>query len=109
MKQVDPREALDTLWSFAPKYAQAKANRVYLEEFRKTLKAKLMKGCGLDAIGAQEREAYAHADYAALLDGLKEAVEQEETMRWRLVAAQAAIDIWRSQEASNRNMDKAAA
>jgi hypothetical protein len=54
------------------------------------------------AIGAQEREAYAHEEYKQLLNGLKAAVEVEEELRWALVAAQARIEVWRSQEASNR-------
>lgn len=109
MKPIDPQAALEAMWKTAPQYAQAKANRVYMEEFRKTLKARLMKGCGLDAIGAQEREAYAHEDYSRHLEALRQAVEQEETLRWRLVSAQAAVEVWRSQEASNRAIDRAAA
>jgi hypothetical protein len=31
---------------------------------------------------------------------------EEEKYRWELVAAQARIEVWRSQEASNRAMDK---
>ena len=68
-----------------------------------------MKGCGLDAIGAQEREAYAHADYAAHLKALQEAVQIEETLRWRMVTDQASVEVWRSQNASNRAIDRAAA
>jgi hypothetical protein len=106
---IDPQKHLRRMWENAPKLAQAKANRVYLEEFRKTLKSQLMKGCGLEAIGAQEREAYAHPDYSAHLDGLKAAVEAEELLRWRMVTDQASVEVWRSQEASNRAIDKAAA
>ena len=76
-KDFDPHEAVDFIYRTAPMYAQAKANRVYLEEFRKSKKALLMKGSGESAIGAQEREAYAHADYLQLLEGLREAVEKE--------------------------------
>lgn len=106
-RTIDPHDAVDFLLSNAEKLAQAKANRVYMEEFRKTLKAKLMKSCGVDAIGAQEREAYAHADYESHLGGLKSAVEIEESLRWKMVAAQARIEVWRSQEASNRAADRA--
>jgi hypothetical protein len=108
-KPIDPQGALEQLWKLAPQYAQAKANRVYLEEFRKTLKAQLMKACGESSIGAQEREAYADETYANHLKGLSVAVEQEEVLRWRLIASQAAIEVWRSQEASNRAMDRATA
>jgi hypothetical protein len=99
---IDPQKAVDFIRDSALPLAQAKANRVYCEEYRKTLKAKLMKGCGLDAIGAQEREAYAHPDYAAHLEALREAVAEEEKLRWQMVAAQARVEVWRSQESSAR-------
>lgn len=108
-KPIDPQAALEQMWKLAPQYAKAKANRVQLEEYRKSLKALLMKRCGVDAIGAQEREAYAHDEYVAHLEGLRAAVEEEETLRWRLVASQAAIEIWRSMNASNRAIDRSAA
>ena len=57
---------------------------------------------------AQERDAYAHPEYLALLEGLKHAVETEEQLRWTLIAAQARVEIYRTQEASNRMQDKAA-
>lgn len=79
------------------------------EEFRKSLKAQLMKASAENSVAAQEREAYSDETYIAHLQGLQAAVQQEETLRWRLVASQAAIEIWRSQEASNRNIDRATA
>lgn len=106
---IDPQRNLRRMYEYAPLYAQAKADRIHIEEFRKSLKAKLMKECGESAIGAQEREAYAHPDYIALLDGLRAAVQQEEMLRFRYMQAQAAIDVWRSQNAANRNIDRAAA
>jgi hypothetical protein len=77
-----------------------------MEEYRKSLKAILMKQSLETAVNAQEREAYSHADYIKLLEGLREAVETEERLRWEMVAAQARVEVWRSQEASNRAMDK---
>ena len=59
------------------------------------------------SIAAKEMEAYATDDYVELLKGLKEAVEVEEKLRWQLIAAQARIEIWRSQEATNRTIDRA--
>lgn len=104
--RFDPQSAVEQLWKLAPAYAKAKGERVYLEEFRKTLKAQLMKSSGESSIGAQEREAYASNEYVTHIKGLQAAVETEEIARWRLVAAQAAIEVWRSQEASNRSIDR---
>lgn len=109
MKELrDPNKAVDFIIQNAPLFAQARGERIYLEEFRKSKKAMLMKESGEPSIGAQEREAYAHAEYVQQLEGLKEAVVREETIRWQLVAAQARVEIWRSQEASNRTQDRSA-
>lgn len=107
MSDIDPQRAVDFILNNAQAIAEAKANRVYMEEWRKSLKAKLMKACGVEATGAQEREAYAHPEYLELLHGLREAVLIEERLRWQMVAAQARIEVWRSTEASNRRADRA--
>jgi hypothetical protein len=107
-RQIDPHDAVDFIYRQAPMYAKAKAERVWIEEFRKSKKALLMKACGESSVAAQEREAYSHADYLELLQGLRVAVESEETLRWGLVAAQARVEIWRTESANNRNMDRAA-
>lgn len=108
MKQIDPNKAVDYIIANASKFAEAKAHRVYLEEYRKSKKALLMSECKSEAANAREQYAYAHDDYIALLGGLREAVEIEEKLRWDLIAAQARIEVWRSQEATNRAQDKAA-
>jgi len=105
-----PEQAAQTIRDKAPAYGEAKAQRVYLEEFRKSKKALLMKDAltlGIEAANAQEREAYAHPSYQQLIRGLAEAIEKEETLRWELEAARLDIEIWRSREATNRNQDRA--
>ena len=54
-----------------------------------------------------EAYALAHPDFKLQIDGLKVAVEKEETLKWHLEAARLRVEVWRSQEASNRNIDKA--
>jgi len=107
----DPNKAVDFILANSAKYAKAKSQRVYLEEFRKTKKALLMKDAltmGIEAANAQEREAYAHPEYQELLKGLAEAIEVEETLKWNLEAARMRTDIWRTEQANNRLTDKAA-
>lgn len=106
-REIDPHAAVDYILANAGKFAKAKAERVYLEEFRKSKKALLMKASPESSGIAQERDAYADPEYIGVIDGLKEAVLVEETLKWTLIAAQIRVDIWRSQEASNRNQDRA--
>lgn len=109
MSDINPHDAVDFIYRQAPKYAKAKAERVYLEEFRKVKKALLMKAADQDrlSLAGQEREAYSHPEYQELLKGLQAAVEAEETLRWGLVAAQARVEIWRTESANNRSVDRA--
>ena len=101
-EKIDVMKCLDYIRDHAKQYAQARATRVYIEEFRKTLKARLMSEHIGEPVNAQERYAYAHNDYAELLDGLKVAIEQEENLKWKLIAAQAKIEVWRSFSANQR-------
>lgn len=107
-EQINPNQAVDFILKNAKLFAKAKSDRIYLEEFRKSKKALLMKDSLETTSAAQERDAYAHEEYRELLLGLKQAVEVEEQLRWTLIAAQARVEIWRSQEASNRLQDRAA-
>lgn len=99
----DPNKAIQFLIDNAPKFAQAKASRVYVEQFLKSKRALLMNESAAKTANEREAYAYAHADYIQLLDGLKVAVEQEETLKWQLTAAEAAIEVWRSMEATARS------
>jgi hypothetical protein len=103
-------EAIDFIFQNAPEYAKAKAERVYLEEFRKTKKALLMKAAlqKYEAVSAQEREAYAHPEYQELLKGLQAAIEIEEELKWRLEAARLRVEVYRTEEASARMQMRAA-
>jgi len=105
-----PEEAAQTIRDKAPAYGEAKAQRVYLDEFRKSKKALLMKNAlemGYEAANAQEREAYADPTYLQLLKGLAAAIEKEETLRWEIEAARLDVEIWRTREATNRLQDRA--
>jgi len=103
--EINIFRALDFIRDNAPAYAKAKAERIDLDEFRKTKKALCMKTAevrGTTAISAQERDAYADTEYGELLLSLRTAVEEEERLRWLIVGAQAKIEVWRTIEANRR-------
>jgi hypothetical protein len=102
----DPNKAIDYVIANAGKFAQAKANRIYLEEFRKSKKALLMNQSTEKTVNAREQYAYSHDEYLALLDGLKAAIEVEEKLKWEIAMAQARVEVWRSEQANNRNQDR---
>jgi hypothetical protein len=98
----EPTKAIQYIIDTAPLYAKAKADRIYLEEFRKSRKAQLMANSRLEALGKQEAYAYAHSEYIEILEGIRQAVEIEEKYRWLMTAAQARIECWRTEQYSAR-------
>ena len=103
----EPTKAIQYLIDTAPLYAKAKSDRIYLEEFRKSRKAQLASQAGTEVLGKQETYAYAHPDYIQILEGIREAVEREERYRWLMTAAQARIEVWRTEQYSARMEIKA--
>jgi len=108
VSDIDPQSAIETMWKLAPEYAQAKAHRLYLEEFSPVLRSRLMQAYPSLSVAGQEREAFARDEYEEHLKGLAAAVETEEKLRWRLTSAQTAIEVYRTMEASKRAIDRAA-
>ena len=103
---IDPNDAIEYIFKYGKRHAKAKAERIYLEEYRKSLKAILMKRSLENTVNAQEREAYSDPEYTQHLKALQAAVETEEEIRWGLIAAQARIEVFRTQSANDRAMDK---
>lgn len=96
--------------NMAPEYAEAKAARSYLEEFKKSKLAILMKsaeGRGYKTSAAQEREALADPEYHQLLLGLQEAIASEERLRYDMRRIEMQIEIWRTLRADERMERKA--
>jgi hypothetical protein len=103
----NPHKAIQFLIDTAEPYSKAKASRIFLEGFLKSRKAQLMSQAGTEVLGKQETFAYAHADYIEILEGIREAVEKEERFRYLMVAAQARIEVWRTEQYSARMEIKA--
>ena len=96
IKASEIERALDFLRDSATEAAQNRANRVYLEEYRKSLKAQIMSQSPDLPVNAQEREAYKHPEYLAHLEALKEAVFEDEKIRFLIEAAKAKISAWQT-------------
>lgn len=102
----DVQKALDRLRFKAKDAAKAKAERIYLEEFRKSIKATIMQKHLDLPVSAQEREAYASEEYVGHLLVMKDAIEADELARWQMIAAQAVIEAWRTASANMRGEAK---
>ena len=96
------QKAFDFLLDSAKEYAQAIANEHHLDKFEKKLLAKLKTESSETSDASKTREAYNHAEYETWLNGYKEAVYRLHEIRTRRENAQLAIEIWRSEQATER-------
>jgi hypothetical protein len=99
-------DALEYLRTNATNAAEARAHKIYMEEFRKTVKAQAMAKFNNLPVSAQEREAYRSQEYRDHLDAMKIAIHQDEENRWGMVHATSVIEAWRTQNANQRGMGK---
>ena len=87
-------------------YAKAEADRVYLEHYRHSKLAILMKEVqektGLTTVAAQEREARSDPEYIKLLEGLREATEIAEREGWLLRIAMRGSSMYQTEQATRR-------
>ena len=76
--ESDVEKAVNWLAAAADKAAQASAERQYLAEYRKVLKAQIMREHDDKPLVAQEREAYADARYMEHIEALREEIQRDE-------------------------------
>lgn len=107
ISEDDVDKAVEYLRTNARPAAQARANRIYMEEYRKVVKAQIMRENAGLPLGAQEVAACSDARYKQHLEALQSAVEKDEYNRWMMVAAEAKIEAWRTQQANARAEAKA--
>lgn len=103
-------EAAETalLWlrKNARKAGTAKAQLVYMENYRKIVLNRLKMNSLAKSDAAAETEARAHVDYEAACVALREAQEIHEEMYWKRIAAEATIEAWRSKNANQRGAER---
>jgi hypothetical protein len=105
IEEKEVEKAVEYIRTEAENYAKAKATRIYLEQYRKSLKAlRMIEADGTDK--TRESVAYANEEYIANIEALGNAVEIEETIKWKMIAAQAMVEVWRTQQANNRTIDR---
>lgn len=97
------QESIDFLFESVSKSARARAERVVLTEGLKRIQA-IEFGQAEGAVEAKKMAALASEAYGVALEGLKEAVRQDEGYRALRDAHSARIEAWRTQEATKRSV-----
>ena len=96
---------LQELRDQASLFAEAEAKRSYLDNYKHSKLAILMKefeGPDCKSVAAQEREARAHPEFIELLGALRDATEIAEKNKWFLNIAMRGSSLYQTQQATLR-------
>ena len=102
IKDEDVERAVDYLRDTAESCAKARAERLYLDDYTRSLRAEIMSEHLAEPLGAQERHAMADIRYRNHLEALKLAIYNDEKGHFLREAAEAKIRAWQTQQASER-------
>ncbi len=95
-------KAVDFLRDTARAAAQARAERLYMEQWIKTVLAQEQAKSAGGSVAASEIQARDSDAYKAALEAYRDAIQADEEFRFRREAASAKLEAWRSQSANER-------
>ena len=97
-------KALDYLRDSATEAAKTRAERLYLDDYSRVLRATIMSEHLAEPVNAQERYAFSDMRYRNHLEALKIAIYEDEKARFLREAAAVKISVWQSEHADQRRM-----
>ena len=104
----DANDAINYIYHHAPIYALAQGNHDRLSEYRKTKKSLLVMQRPESSFAMKEAWAYAHPEYIELLDEIQKYQIEAITEKLQIEAAKLRVEVYRTDSANNRRMDRAA-
>ena len=105
--ETDIDRALAYLRDNANQDAQARAERLYMEQWVKTVLAQEQAKINASSVAAAEMGARVSEPYIAALEAYKAAIFEDERRRFLRSAAETRIEAWRTQSSNQRAEGKA--
>jgi hypothetical protein len=103
---INPHEHLQRIVDLTEEYALADKNLTSLESYKSAIKAIQMKESTQVSAVMKEMDAYSSKAYEQWSIDYAEAKRIYTSLRLQIESAKLHLEVWRSQEASNRSTDK---
>jgi len=104
--EIDIQEVFNKLDNIKEEYSWAKGRLAGLESSKSSVKSIMMKKSSEQSLGGQEREAYASQEYQDHCDLIDEFTAKEALLKLEISIAQMKFEAWRSEQATNRNIER---
>ena len=103
---INPHKELQFIADNIEAYAKADQELTYQESFKSALKALQMQSSSQTSISGKEMDSYSSIEYQAWCETYSNAKREYTKLKLQIETAKLKIEVWRSQEASNRSTDK---
>lgn len=103
---INIQEIFDELERLKKPYSDAKGKLAGLEAAKNSVKAIMMKKSSEQSLGGQEREAYASNEFRNHCEMIDEITAKEALLKLEISIAQMKFEAWRSEQATNRNLER---
>ena len=103
---INPHKELQFIADHINEFANADANLTSLESFKNAIKALEMQESTQTSMAGKEMDAYGSLAYQDWSNSYASAKREYTKLKLQIETAKLKIEVWRSQEASNRSTDK---
>jgi hypothetical protein len=104
---IKPEQAAEFIFEHAEQYAKAYSRRIALEQYIKAEKSIQMIASSQPSISGKEMEAQASNEFSAKIAELEAAAYKEKLYYNQIKAKELEIEIYRTESANNRTIDRA--
>jgi hypothetical protein len=104
--EINVYELFDEMERLKKPLSDAEGALAGLEGSKNSIKSIMMKKSGEQSLGGQEREAYASKEFQDHNQKIAETTSTKALLKLEFAIAQMKFEAWRSEQATNRNIDR---
>jgi hypothetical protein len=103
---INPNDEIQFIVDLIDDYADADANLAWLDSYKAALKALKMKESLSPSIAGKEMDALASDEYLQFCHDLNDAKRKHTSLKLTIETAKLKIECWRTEQATNRQIEK---
>jgi hypothetical protein len=105
---INPNDEIQHIVDLIDDYAAADANLMWLESYKHALKALKMKESLSPSVAGKEMDALASEEYIQYCYDLIENKRRHTSLKLTIETAKMKVEVWRTEQATNRQIEKIA-
>ena len=103
---INPNDEIQYVVDLIDDYAAADGRLAGLESYKSALKALKMKESNQTSIAGKEMDAFASEDYINYCKEVDEARVKYISLKLKIETAKIKVEVWRTEQATNRQIEK---